>query len=199
MDRRVRFALETLRHPMKTYDYIMLKVVEAGAYQELLVMQSYYWFWEKLRRNTTLLDLGANMGDTAMYFGMNKNVKKIISYEPDPHWIEVCRRTIRKSPFRDRITLIGEAVVPHTLDKVLAREKNIAIKCDIEGSEHDVFDDSIDLRNVYLMIMEYHFRVGKLPSVLRAKGFKVRATKAEPVKLGFYPGPMDVGYIYAWR
>ncbi|MDE1864962.1 MAG: hypothetical protein KGH77_06090, partial [Candidatus Micrarchaeota archaeon] len=71
---------------------------------------------------------------------------------------------------------------------------NTIIKCDIEGAEHKLFTYEADLSNVYKMQIEYHFGLKKLPTILKAKGFKIMTHKAaNTITAGEY------GWIHAWR
>ena len=76
--RNPRLALDTLitaRQKIKFYSHL----------NEIFFNQPYYWLWSQAKPHTTLIDIGAFIGDTATYFAMNSNIDKIIAYEPHPN------------------------------------------------------------------------------------------------------------------
>jgi FkbM family methyltransferase len=82
----------------------------AGSFEEIFVEQPYSWLAKKIRPNTTVIDIGANIGDTAIYFAMIPNVKKVFAYEPNPETFSWAKNLINKSPTRKKITLINKAI-----------------------------------------------------------------------------------------
>lgn len=86
------------------------------------------------------------------------------------------------------------------LDKL---SKNpIAIKCDVEGDEYNIFmDDKLDLykyKNVYIMQIEYHMKktLKDLSKCIRGYGFKV---KSEKLQENTPRGHDQIGWLYAYR
>ena len=184
--------------------------------------QAYYWLWSKIKPGTTVLDLGTNIGDTAIYFAMNHNVKKVMGYEANPKTQSIADRDLENNPFRPKIELYGMAVSDSTGRQSVGRGRagddgysitdgragmeipsidindltkipNTVIKADIEGSEHTIFTKRTDLRNVYALQIEYHRGMGNIPKVLIDKGFKVNTDVNPHSKDG------KMGFIYAER
>ncbi len=58
--------------------------------------------------NEIVIDIGANIGDTALYFCCN-GAKKVISLEPYPYTFSIARTNITNSLFNDKIELIDAA------------------------------------------------------------------------------------------
>ena len=182
---------------------------------EIYFKQPYYWLWSKIVEGTTIIDIGAFIGDTAIYFALNRNVRKIIAYEPHPKTFEVLKDNIDQCPigFRKKMVLKNMAILEKegyvnnsnkditgtnkvklstsgiratTLYKELAGLKKVAIKADCEGAELHMFDNA-DLSNVYLIQMETHGTYDHLEKILKSKGFKVSGDAGR------------LGYLYAER
>ena len=81
----------------------------------------------------------------------------------------------------------GVAVRSVTLPSILKGLRRVAIKMDIEGGEHKIFEGGVDLSGVYALQMEYHNGLGRLVDTLRQKGFRVtHSADAEDTKKGIY-------------
>ncbi len=52
---------------------------------EVFIKRCYAWLYEKIDRPTVLIDIGANIGDTPIYFSTNPNIRRIFAYEPYPY------------------------------------------------------------------------------------------------------------------
>jgi len=173
-----------------------------NVFDEVFAKGEYLKLYEAIKPNTILLDLGANVGDTAIYFALNNNIIKIISYESSP---EAFQRLLKNIKIYKKIEPHNNAVMPKdgfvinkydipkswntvrkarkgikaiTLASILSKYKGhgIAIKCDIEGSEKDLF--KTDLSDIYAIEVEYH--KGCYESVrhdLEKRGFKIENFK----------------------
>jgi len=89
--RNPRLAINTLltaRQKIKFYSHL----------NEIFFNQPYYWLWSHAKPHTTLIDIGAFIGDTAVYFAMNPNIDKIIAYEPNPKTFEILSNNIHSMP-----------------------------------------------------------------------------------------------------
>ncbi len=176
------------------------------------VEQEYYWFYKRIKPNTTILDIGANIGDTAIYFAYNPNTKHVFSYELMPGNYQKAIRNIQKSPFGDRIIIAnqgvackegvvkigntvptatsnikeavaetGEEVKLVSLNSILQEKKKVALKCDIEGEEENLFD-GVDLKDVYLIMIECHSAAiaAKLTTLFKMSGFETEEIRKFP-------------------
>ncbi|HUY70239.1 MAG TPA: FkbM family methyltransferase [Candidatus Baltobacteraceae bacterium] len=87
--------------------------IRAGRYillRETFIAQPYYWLKTELRSGTTLIDIGANIGDTAIYFAMDDKVRRVVAYELMPHTFNEARQNVGISPYKGKISLINKAV-----------------------------------------------------------------------------------------
>jgi FkbM family methyltransferase len=56
----------------------------------------------------TVLDIGASIGDSALYFAMN-GAKKVIALEPYPYTYKVAKANVRLNKLQNRVTVLNEA------------------------------------------------------------------------------------------
>ena len=118
-------------------------------------------------KDTVLIDIGAMIGDTSVYFAMNPNVKKVIAIEPNPASYVLLKKNVSECPIKkietmqvavscsegfsrmshpyatgfNRTVLAESGIRTVTLQSLLDgfRGKRIAIKCDVEGAELSIF------------------------------------------------------------
>lgn len=57
----------------------------------------------------TVVDIGANIGDTAIYFAMN-GAAKVLSFEPYPSSYELAKRNISLNNLQNKVSLYNEGV-----------------------------------------------------------------------------------------
>ena len=78
-----------IKDPTRAFRYLFVKMpVFAQKYvplDEIFIRQEYKWLYERIKSNTTLIDIGAYIGDSAIYFCFNQNIKKILAYELMPN------------------------------------------------------------------------------------------------------------------
>ncbi len=80
--------LSGIRQDLKAY----------GMLTEIFVQQQYYLLFRALKPNTTVIDVGAFMGDTAIYFAQSPNVDMVIAYEPIPATYRKGLSLLEKTP-----------------------------------------------------------------------------------------------------
>ncbi|MDE1865191.1 MAG: FkbM family methyltransferase [Candidatus Micrarchaeota archaeon] len=171
---------------------------------EIFVRQIYGKLYLAIKPNSVVLDIGAGMGETAIYFAMNPNVRRVFSYEPIQRTYQEAKRVISASPFRSKITLVNTGVVGSgrvarvnqeyqghlwtklseaegtkgtrmrllSLNEILKGKRDVAIKCDCEGYEAEIFKTA-DLSRVYAIQLEYHNCKETVKRDLISKGFGV--------------------------
>jgi hypothetical protein len=166
--------------------------LEHALIKEIFVYDAYAWLTKDLRHNTILLDFGASVGDTAIYFSKIKEITKVICCETDKEKCTWAEDNISKAPEKTKIVFINE---PASLPK--PNGSNTIIKCDIEGAEHELFTHRADLSDVYKIMLEYHNGIGIIKDVLEDKGFKVKVEKEHIPEAAKNLLPM--GFIYAER
>jgi FkbM family methyltransferase len=212
------------KKPSLVFDNILnlrAKLSYGSALHETFISQDYKWLLDSARPNTTAIDIGAFIGDTAIYLAQSKNIKRVLAFEPNPKSFSVAKENIGYSPIGSKIRISNEAIgeedatarVSGTglgysklaggsrgksirirkLDEVLKGLRNVIIKCDVEGYEVDIFRHA-ELRNVYAIQMEYHDTKSEMLDILQSKHF-------EPKVRGDRKGVIyrNVGYICAKR
>jgi len=184
--------LQSMRDYLYYNTTLLFNIREFNTFRETFRDQQYKWLYNRIKPNTTLLDIGAALGDTAIYFAMHPNVRKVISFECDIEQYRKAKENINRASFDKKIKLYHSTV--NSLEWILnIAESPIAIKCDIEGDEYKIFTDDLDLHKVYVIMMEYHYMPERLIKILKSEGFKIKYTK--PRKIQGY----ETGFIYAER
>jgi len=56
--------------------------------------------------NRTVVDVGANIADTAIYFAL-RGVKRVIAFEPFPKIFDIAQRNVKANGFEDKIILVN--------------------------------------------------------------------------------------------
>ena len=89
--------------------------------------------------NKNVIDIGANIGDTAIYFAL-KGAKKVLSLEPYPTTFALAENNIEMSEFKDKIQLINSgygkdrmikidsSFIPDTGSEIVENSKGIDIE-----------------------------------------------------------------------
>lgn len=83
---------------------------DAGVLTETFLEEQYYWLVEELRPDTIAIDVGANMGDSAIYFAMQPDIAKVYAYEPYPNLYEKLKSYTDKSIRKSKIEIFNMAV-----------------------------------------------------------------------------------------
>lgn len=213
-----KIYLKRLIHPRETWTLIKYQSIMSTRFEELLINATYKWLSDRLKPDTTVLDIGAFVLDTAMYFALFKEATQVLAYEPDKKAYEIAEKHMKAYGIRNsrsgqalnKIKLfryaIGsdhlmeggvqipkdhEGVTVLGLNQIIpVKSKRVVIKCDCEGGEYDIFTPDANLSKVYAIQIEYHDGPKKIPNVLKSKGFKV-LVEAEQKS--------SMGYIYAER
>lgn len=179
-------------HPKRSYKEIMLMLEKGDRYRETFASQDYLWLYKQILPQTTVLDIGASIGDTALYFSMHPNVKKVISIENDAYTFSILSSEIASSPFADRIKLIhGEAL---DVIRNMKMPKQCILKCDIEGAEYRLLswlEQHKRFENIYAVQIEYHKGYEIIEDILKDAGF-----------MGFNKPRQDIqgiGFIYGYK
>lgn len=191
--------------------------------KEVFVDQQYKWLVDKLKSNTTIIDIGAYIGDTAIYFSQFDKVKRVLAYEPQLYaYNKAKKNTINNN----KIILYNKAIGREKEDVIIkngfsyagsqiktSKKGNttdviklyniintiktpIAIKSDCEGGEYNIFNKDLNLDKVYAIQMEYHEGAQNLLSILHQKGFKTHTKRFERKSSRKFP---NLGFIYAYK
>lgn len=155
-------------------------------YRDILIYQDYFWLWKRIKPNSTVIDLGGSFADTASYFAMNPNVKRVISFEANSARSKVARENLKNTnPEISRKIEFNERGIwsDDELNRLIAGIKgNIGIKCDIDDPEHQIFTKRVNYNRVYAIMIEYDFGVQNLRNVLEGKGYSVEIEKSRITK-----------------
>jgi len=155
-----------------TYKYYYDSMVET------FMENQYFWLLNNLPINKpiVLVDLGAQVGDSAIYLLQNLNIKRAHLFEIDKNAIKLGIENITKAGVQSRAFYRGDAL--DVFDKIQFSGKyNYILKCDLEGVEHKIFtEENKDyLSHFCRMQIEYHHGAQKIPKILRSiKGFEVK-------------------------
>ena len=209
--------------PRATINRLRVITIKAQHYEEIQEEQPYYWLYQQIRPNTTLIDIGANIGDTVLYFGVNCNVKKIIAFEPVPVFYEIAKSAIKKIPFSNKVVLHNKAVTADVQKKLIKKNKwyigdsyekldekegiiinSVPLRNVLKNLKNvaikcdcegaeNTMFDNANLSNVYVLQVEYHNSKDKVTQILKSNGFYVKVKKA--VDTPNY----QLGFIYATR
>ena len=156
--------------------------------QYLEIFENQCLFFETKNQKPKIIDCGANIGMSTLYFNHLYPQAQIIGFEPDPKIFRILQRNVRLCN-NDQIKVLNKAVW-HEQTSVCFRpdeadggkiteEGNLAVetirlsdylcdridflKIDIEGAEHDVFPSiSNKLSNVKFLFIEVHLEYSSL-------------------------------------
>jgi FkbM family methyltransferase len=117
------YARRFVQNPLSAVDRLSQMEREAVIFEETFVEQAYFWLYKKIRPKTTVLDIGAYFGDTAVYFAMNPYVEKVYAFEPMPQSYKMAKEFIRKNPFKSKITLRNEAIAENGQKRFISTKR----------------------------------------------------------------------------
>jgi FkbM family methyltransferase len=161
-----------------------------------------YWFIDASGK--IVVDIGANIGDTAIFFVLN-GANHIYAFEPYPYSYGKALENIEANGVDDRVTLLRDGVgrkrtvrLPATYESELSiREsengvpteiitleelvrgypvEDSILKMDCEGDEYPIILESNDetLRNFSEIVLEYHYGYLNLEKRLQKAGFSTK-------------------------
>lgn len=176
-------------------------------------------------KNRYIIDIGANVGDTALYFA--ENHAKVIAFEPVIHLYELGLKNLSLNPkLKRNIKFINKAVggkrgkldISKSTTKTYVSTESYQIdvitvsdiltqynfppdilKMDCEGCEFEIIQNE-DLSMFNDVIFEHHSQlVGKdyrpLIKILEKQGFKINTYKVNTSRAEFE----DIGIIHAYK
>lgn len=122
--------------PPKTYSFTNLSGVDKKGRYEAPLLEK---FFKSLNSNSTVLDIGAQVGVYTLIAG--KKTQNIHIFEPDPYFVYLLKKNLRHS--NTNATIIQKFIGDKNTSKMITvdaycRQKNICpthIKMDIEGYE----------------------------------------------------------------
>jgi len=151
-------------------------------------------------KGKTVLDIGSNMGDTAIYF-MANGASKVYGFDCDPEMVELARKNIKMNNLEDLIKIFEMKVTDlQQCMNVIQERERLALKLDCEGAELDIFkaDVAMDregpLKLFDNIIMEYHVEPYHIMTRLYQLGFLDMNRKSMEDSMGKLK---YFGYIYS--
>lgn len=187
----------------------------------VFIKEDYKWLRPK---NCIAIDMGANIGDSSIYFALN-GAKKVIALEPYPYSYRLAKENILNNGYKDKIVLLNAGYGPdgsmNVEDKITDTGNELTqadhgmrikifslktllndykiddaiLKMDCEGCEYNLLNENNDtLRKFNRIQIEYHYGYEKLKNKLESAGFHVKYT--DPV-IGANNKNMHMGYLYA--
>ena len=209
--------------PYKNHVLVMHGLKNVGDIGSVFVREEYKFLNIK---DKVVVDIGATMGDLAIYFALN-GAKKVIALEPVPYSFNLAVKNIKENNLEEKIELFnagygldGDIVVDENYSgqNLISSEKgkkvkiyslkslvdkfnieNALLKMDCEGCEYNLLneDDSVIARFSQIQI-EYHHGYPKLVEKLRNAGFNVYFSKPEKNFNSKHTDPnWLLGYVYA--
>jgi FkbM family methyltransferase len=158
-------------------------------------------------REKDVIDIGANIGDSAIYFSLN-GAKRVIALEPYPYAYSFAERNVKLNDIRnvvllnaaygkdskiivdrEKISSTGSILVPSSRGneisvlslKTLINNYNIrnaALKMDCEGCEYALIDEDDQIfNNIDTIQVEYHYDYENLVNKFKKCGFDVQYTR----------------------
>ena len=102
-------------------------------------------------KNEIVVDIGANIGDSAIYFALN-NAKKVIALEPYQYSYKKALKNIKKNNIEDKITLLNSGY---------GKDGTIKVDPDFEnntGSDLKQYNDGVNIKVLSLktLLSDYH-------------------------------------------
>ncbi|QIW24511.1 FkbM family methyltransferase [Sulfolobus sp. S-194] len=177
----------------------------------------------------TVIDVGANIGDSAIWFALN-GAKKVVAIEPYLFPYRIMLKNIDANNLSDKIFALncgigkdnikikvtkeitfrgsslksateGIEIPVYTLDYVIEKYGPFDIlKMDCEGCEYDAILNSKNLGIFRQIQIEYHYGCEKLKTKLESLEFNVKCTIPVKVYNPYADSPnMLVGYLYAYK
>lgn len=141
----------------------------------------------------TVVDLGASIGDTPLYFSL-RGADRVIAFEKDPERYGTLVANIERNRPNTVIPRLRAATELASIVHEYAIEDGL-LKMDIEGDEEVVLDTTpaAEIRRFSHIALEYHRGPGRCREALERIGFDVRTTRPRHVN-GTYQG-----FLYAVR
>lgn len=138
---------------------------------EIYLMKVY---GDKSLNDRIVIDIGASIGDTAIYFVMN-NAKKVYTFEPDKERFKLLIENIRLNNLEEKIFAYNIAIDSRKLERFIKDNNlsNIFLKIDCEGCEYDLLLNSTNdvFDRIDDIVLEYHNSPKPLIDRLKRLGY----------------------------
>lgn len=122
--------------------------------------------------NETVIDIGANIGDSSIYFALN-NAKKVIALEPYPYSYNIALKNIKNNDLQDKIILLNAGYGQDGTIKVDYDFKNTA------GSNLRSFTDGMDIKILSLKTLLSDYQIDKAVLKMDCEGCEYNLLKED--------------------
>jgi FkbM family methyltransferase len=204
------------QHGLNETSAMVYENFERGQYRDLDV------------EGKVVVDIGANIGDTAIYFAMN-GASQVYAFEPYPYTYKKALENIKLNGLEERITLLNEAVGPEegeirldagiasggtslkefeagepikisTISQVIKRFaiKSAQLKMDCEGYEYGILLNAQNEDLLHFDQMAIEYHYGYMDLKRRLESVGFKTTHSMP-RVVFYDAKMRIGMILANR
>lgn len=190
-------------------DELVMKIDPRDLSIYIMLLQTFFEhdYVDLYVKNKIVGDVGASIGDTAIYFA-RKGAKKVYAYEPLKEQYELLVENVRLNGFEDVIIPINCAVQEKPGNvfinpinswsggsktslkeegqgywvKAIPLHSDIeSLKMDCEGCEYDILKNMrIEETNIDEMIMEYHSNLEKLIGIFEKQHISYKLLKQGP-------------------
>ena len=136
----------------------------------------------------TVIDAGASIGDTALYFVSN-GATKVYGFEVDEERYNIARRNVKLNHMEDRIIILKDEATSSSISDLMIKENldNVVLKIDCEGCEYELIKNLQDhiFNKIDFITMEYHAKPDPLISKLKHLGYTPKKDKKILIQEGF--------------
>ena len=101
--KRVTEFRQTEKIPYKNKDIVMHGLEDNGDLVHVFILEDYKFLNID---NETVIDIGANIGDSAIYFALN-GAKKVVALEPYPYSFNLADRNVRENNLENKIEVLN--------------------------------------------------------------------------------------------
>ncbi|MBV9179081.1 MAG: FkbM family methyltransferase [Nitrososphaeraceae archaeon] len=153
---------------------MLLKIPYSFVIDEIFLMKVY---GEPNLEGRTVIDIGASIGDSALYF-VKRGASKVYGFELDTEYSSMARENIVLNKMIDKIKIYNEKATSKSLKSLILQYKlrNVFLKIDCEGCEYEVVEntDNHTFESINDVVIEYHREFEPLVRRLAMLGFKVK-------------------------
>ena len=142
-------------------------------------------------KNEIVLDIGANIGDSPIYFALN-NAKKVIALEPYPYSYNIALSNIKKNDIEDKIILLNAGY---------GQDGTINVNPDFVNtgcSDLKSFDDGMDIKIFSLKTLLSDYNIDKAILKMDCEGCEYNLLKEDNDTLKKFKR-IQIEYHYGYK
>ncbi|MGE9811448.1 FkbM family methyltransferase [Ferroplasma acidiphilum] len=141
--------------------------------------------------NETVIDIGANIGDSPIYFALN-NAKKVIALEPYPYSYNIALKNIKKNDIEDNIILLNAGYGQDGTIKVNPDYNNTT------GSDLKSFDQGINVKKLSLKTILKDYNIDNAVLKMDCEGCEYNLLKEDNNTLKKFKR-IQIEYHYGYK